>query len=89
MAVAYATRRIAPCRIILGAFNIKYIPRASTKGQVLMNLVAKIAEPSSDEMTEAQHMDGKSVGTVLLRRILCPEWYMLMALQIKDDLKWG
>ena len=72
MAVTHATQRIAPCETILGAFNTKYIPRASAKGQVLMNLVAEIAEPSSDEMTEVQHMDGKSVGTVLLRRILCP-----------------
>ena len=71
----------------MGAFNIKYISRAFVKGQVLTNLVVEIVEPSSDEMTEAQHMDGKSVGTVLLRRILCPEWYMLMALQIKGDPK--
>ena len=89
MAMAHATWRIAPCRTILGAFNIKYIPRASAKGQVLTNLVAEVIEPSLDEMTEAQHMDGKSVGTVLLHRILYPKWYMLMALQIKDDSKWG
>ena len=89
LAVAHAMQRIAPCGTILGAFNIKYISRAFVKGQVLTDLVVEIAELSSDEMTEAQHMDGKSVGTVLLRRILYPKWYMLMALQIKDDLKWG
>ena len=30
---------------ILEAFNIKYIPRTSVKGQVLMDLVAEITEP--------------------------------------------
>ena len=62
MAIAYATARIAPWGTILGAFNIKYIPRTSVKSQVLTDLVVEIAEPPSDEMTEAQHMDGKLVG---------------------------
>ena len=62
MAMAYATGRIAPWGTILGAFNIKYIPRTSVKSQVLTDLVAEIAEPPSNEMTEAQHMDGKLVG---------------------------
>ena len=80
---------LAPYGTILGVFNIKYIPHASVKGQVLMDLVTEIVEPSPDEMTEAQHINGKLVDTVLLRGILCPEWYMLMALQIKVDPKWG
>ena len=87
MVVAHATQRIAPYGTILGAFNIKYISRASVKGQVLMNLVVETAEPSSNEMTEAQHIDGKLVDMVSLRGILCLEWYMLMALQIKGDPK--
>ena len=89
MVVAHATQKIAPYRTILGAFNIKYISRAPVKGQALTNLVAEIAEPSPVEMTEAQHIGGKLVNTALLRAILYPEWYMLMALQIKGDLKWG
>ena len=89
MAVAHATQRIAPCKTILGAFNIKYISRASVKGQVLTDLVAEITEPSSDEMKEAQHIEGKLVDTVSLCWILYREWYMLMALQIKGDPKWG
>ena len=89
MVVAHATQKIAPYRTILGAFNNKYISRAPVKGQALTNLVAEIAEPSSDEMTEAQHIDGKLVDTVSLRWILYPKWYMLMALQIKGDPKWG
>ena len=38
------TRRIAKWGTILGAFDIKYIPRTSIKGQVLMDLVAEFAE---------------------------------------------
>ena len=48
-----------------------------------MNMVAEIAEPSSGEIIEAQHIDGKLVDMVSLCGILCPEWYMLMALQSK------
>ena len=58
-------------------------------GQVLTDLVVEIAELSPIEMTEAQHIGGKLVDTTSLRVILYPEWYMLMALQIKGDLKWG
>ena len=44
---------------VLGTFDIKYMPRTSVKGQVLADLVAKFAEPSLEEVTKAQHMDGK------------------------------
>ena len=36
--------RIAKWGTILGAFDIKYIPRTSVKGQVLADLVAEFAE---------------------------------------------
>ena len=52
-------------------------------GQVLTDQMANIAEPSPIEITEAQHVDEKLVGTVSLHGILCPEWGMLIALQIK------
>ena len=39
------TRMIALCNTILGAFNIKYMPRTSIKGQVLADLVTEFAEP--------------------------------------------
>ena len=89
MAMTRAIRRIVPWGEILGAINIKYVPRTAVKGQVLVDLVAEIAESLANEMTEAQHIDGKSVGTVLLHRTLFPNRYMLMVLQIKDDSKWG
>ena len=38
------TRRIAKCGIILGAFEIKYMPHTFVKGQVLVNLAVKFAE---------------------------------------------
>ena len=38
------TGRIAKWGTILGAFDIKYMPRTSIKGQVLVDLVAEFAE---------------------------------------------
>ena len=38
------TGRIAKWGMILGAFDIKYMPRTSIKGQVLADLVAEFAE---------------------------------------------
>ena len=58
------TGRIAKWGTILGAFDIKYMPRTSIKGQVLVDLVAEFVEPLLEEVTEAQHMDGKSVGMI-------------------------
>jgi len=39
------TGRIAMWSTILGAFDIKYMPRTSIKGQVLADLIAKFAKP--------------------------------------------
>ena len=83
----HAMQRIALWEAILGAFSIKLIIRTTVKGQVLVDLVTEIAESPANEMTEAQHMDGKSVGTVLLHMTLGPDRYMLMVLQIKSDPK--
>ena len=49
---------------LLGAFDIKYMPRTSVKGQVLVDLVAEFAEPSVKAVAEEENMDGKSVGTI-------------------------
>ena len=38
------TERIAKWGMILGAFEIKYMPRTSIKGQVLADLVAEFVE---------------------------------------------
>ena len=42
------TGRIATWGTILGAFDIKYMPRTSVKGQVLADLVAEFTEPEAD-----------------------------------------
>ena len=46
------TGRIAKWGTILGAFNIKYMPRTSVKGQVLIDLVAEFAETPLEERVE-------------------------------------
>lgn len=65
------TGRIVKWGMILGAFDIKYMPRTSIKGQVLVDLVAKFAEPSLEEVAKTQDMDGKSVGTISLQGPAC------------------
>ena len=37
---------------LLGAIDIKYMPRSSVKGQVLTDLVAEFAEPSVETIIE-------------------------------------
>ncbi|XP_030963822.1 uncharacterized protein LOC115984986 [Quercus lobata] len=58
------TRRIAIWRTILGAFDIKYMPQTSIKGQVLADLVAEFAEPPVETVAEERNMDGKSIGVI-------------------------
>ena len=58
------TGRIAKWSTILGAFDIKYMPRTSIKGQVLADLVAEFTEPPMEELKMAENMDGKLVGTI-------------------------
>ena len=58
------TGRIAMWSTVLGAFDIKYMPRTSIKGQVLANLIAEFAEPSIEIVANEQNMDEKSVGTI-------------------------
>ena len=58
--------------IILGVFDIKYMPRTSIKGQVLVDLVAEFTEPPVEELELAENMDEKLVGTVSQYRL--PAW---------------
>ena len=50
------TSRIAKWGTILGAFDIRYMPRTAVKGQVLADLVAEFAEPTAE---------GKEVSVLL------------------------
>ena len=58
---------IAKWGTILGAFDIKYTPRTSVKGQVLADLVAEFAEPLLEEVVATHNIDGKLVGTISLQ----------------------
>ena len=49
---------------LLGAFDIKYMPRTSVKGQLLADLIVEFAEPPIEIVAEEQNMDGKLVGII-------------------------
>ena len=50
--------------MLLGAFDIKYMPWTFVKGQVLADLIAEFAEPPIEAVAEEENIDGKSVGTI-------------------------
>ena len=56
--------RIAKWGTILGAFDIKYMPRTSVKGQVFADLVAEFAECPEEIDVEQHGMGEKSVGLI-------------------------
>ena len=68
--------RIAKWGIVLGAFDIKYMPRTSVKGQVLADLAAEFTKPPLEEIPTTHNMDGKSVGTVSLQEPSCWKVYV-------------
>ena len=67
---------IAKWGTILGAFDIKYMPRTTIKGQVLAELVAKFVEPSLKEEEGTQSMDEKSIGAISLQGPTCWKVYI-------------
>ena len=70
------TRRIVLWNTILGAFDIKYMPRTSIKGQVLVDLVAEFAESPIEMVTEQRDVEGKSVGVISALRPPCWKVYV-------------
>ena len=62
--------RVVKWGTILGAFNIKYMPRTSIKGQVLADLVAEFTEPPIEELESVGNMDEKLVGMISQYRLL-------------------
>ena len=58
------TGRISKWGTILGAFDIRYMPRTSMKGQVLANLVVEFAECPEEANMKQSDMDEKSVGLI-------------------------
>ena len=62
--------------IVLGVFDIKYMPRTPVK-EVLANLVAEFTEPPLKEVAATQSMDEESVGTIPCKNLYSGR-YMLM-----------
>ena len=62
--------------MILGAFDIKYIPRTFIKGQVLADLVAKFAEPPVETPAELHVMEGKLVSMASAPKPPCWKEYV-------------
>ena len=66
------TGRIAKWGKILGAFDIKYMPRTSIKGQVLIDFVVEFTKPKIEELLLVGNMDEKLVCTISQYRL--PTW---------------
>ena len=58
------TGRIAKWGMILGAFDIKYMPHTSVKGQVLADLVVKFAKVPAENESNEHRMGEKSVSLI-------------------------
>ena len=82
------TGRIAKWGMILGAFDIKYMPRTSIKGQILADLVAEFAEGPTEDESKEHRMGEKLVG-LLRRKNHCSGRYTWMGQQTKEGLAWG
>ena len=67
---------IAIWNIILGAFDIKYMPRTSIKGQVLADLVVEFVEPPVEVVAGERSMDEKLVGAVSMLEPPCWKVYV-------------
>ena len=66
------TGRIIKWGTILGAFDIKYMPCTSIKGQVLADFVAEFTEPEIEELPSDGNIDEKLVGTI--SQYCLPTW---------------
>ena len=58
------TGKVAKWGTILGAFDIKYMPRTFIKGQVFADLAAEFAECPEEMSVEKHGMDEKSIGLI-------------------------
>ena len=58
------TGRIAKWGTILCTFDIKYMPRTSVKGQILVDLIAEFVEGPVENESNEHRMDEKSVGLI-------------------------
>ena len=70
------TGRIAKWGTILGAFDIKYMPCTSIKGQVLADLVAEFAECPEEMEGENQKLDERSISVISVQCSMPWELYV-------------
>ena len=54
--------------MILGAFDIKYMPRTTVKGQFLADLIAEFAEGPAENESNEHRMGEKSVGLIAAQK---------------------
>ena len=80
------TGRIAKWGTILGAFDIKYMPRTSIKGQVLADLVAEFAECPEEMEGENQKLGERSIGVVSVQ---CLGNCTSTEQRTSEDQEWG
>ena len=66
------TGRVAKWGTILGAFDIKYMPRTSIKGQVLADLVAEFAECPKEVEMGSEALVERLVGVASIQGL--PPW---------------
>ena len=64
------TGRIVKWSTILGAFDIKYMPRTLVKGQVLADLVAEFTETPIKDKSNEHCMDEKLVDQIAIQEPL-------------------
>ena len=74
--IADYTGRIALWNMILGAFDINYMPRTSIKGQVLVDLVAEFAEFPIEILAEQRSLEEKLVGMISTPKPPCWKVYV-------------
>ena len=70
------TGRVAKWGMILGAFDIKYMPRTSIKGQVLVDLVAEFAECPEEVEMGSEALVERMVGVASIQGLSPWELYV-------------
>ena len=70
------TGKVAKWGTILGVFNIKYMPRTSIKGQVLVDLVAEFAECPEEVEMGSEALVERLVGVASIQGLSPWELYV-------------
>ena len=65
------TGRIAKWGMIMGAFDIRFMPCTTVKGQVFADLVTEFAEPTPEGGGGPLNPNGKLIGIVFQQEPTC------------------